>query len=671
MWVPRRPPRWGMSRRSRTPPRPIPRGDVWRPTDRLPLNCVFRLPLFLRRPPAIRTGFCDIRRHIVSPGVAKTLYTTMKGSRSRRIGPGGRPTPRTARISGAGTAALHRNPCALSQRRSMSSLATQRILHTFGDRAQTQALRQPNRGARDRGVVLVARRCRRRTNGRSSARAPSRAGGTSGSSCRCRSRRSTATRRAGEPRHLLLDEVEVAEDRGLGDLEHEAARPAARAGAGPRRRHRRAARRRDSRADRLTATLNGRPGRCHCAHSATAWSSTRHVKRRTRLDVSTRPMKSRGLQQPARAGAATARALRRPRARRSRGRTAAGSARSNWSSSSAVRSSATRLSRSFVGHRALIARLAVPTHRAAPRLRLIHRDVGVLQQLVERGAVFGMAREADAAADREAHAVDLDGLRGDGEQSLADRCGRRAVAQKDRKLVAPEARHRVVGRAPEPRSRAASRAALRRRTAWPRPSLTSLKWSRSMSITAKLPARPPDSSSSDTRSCSSTRFGNPVSGSCSAAISFRAACAAISAYKRAFSMLVLMVCAYVRSSCRSRSVSRTRARNRTDSAPIWPSRPCNAASTRVSSHPAPRCVHAVHSGVGREAVFECEDATPTARPSRRPRCRYTPARARPGLAGTASAAPRRPRTTTAARVSATSATARSSSRLISWLVASS
>ena len=161
--------------------------------------------------------------------------------------------------------------------------------------------------------------------------------------------------------------------------------------------------------------------------------------------------------------------------------------------------------------------------RAAAALALVHRHVGVLEQLDRRLRVVGEQRDADAGLDVELRAGDLERLR----QPRGDLVGGVArgglalravgqVGQQDQELVAAEAREHARLGPSTARSHGAPaiRRSSRSPAPWPKESLTSLKLSRSTSSSAT--ARPERAQRFTQRRSSASswaRLGSPVSGS--------------------------------------------------------------------------------------------------------------------------------------------------------------
>jgi hypothetical protein len=116
----------------------------------------------------------------------------------------------------------------------------------------------------------------------------------------------------------------------------------------------------------------------------------------------------------------------------------------------------------------------------------VHRNIRSLQKGVGVCSVLREQGDADARSD-----IDGDGLQADGCFERAEQLVRRRACclgpaerrQQDRKLVASQARDRVAG-AQGPRQSLADMGQQRSPLWWPRVSLTSLKRSRSMSMTA-------------------------------------------------------------------------------------------------------------------------------------------------------------------------------------------
>ena len=87
----------------------------------------------------------------------------------------------------------------------------------------------------------------------------------------------------------------------------------------------------------------------------------------------------------------------------------------------------------------------------APGLRalgLVHRDVGVLHQLLVVAGVLGEQRDADARGDAQVQALDRERLRDRAEDLVGDHLGLRDVAQaaeQHAELVAAEPRRGVAG----------------------------------------------------------------------------------------------------------------------------------------------------------------------------------------------------------------------------------
>ena len=127
------------------------------------------------------------------------------------------------------------------------------------------------------------------------------------------------------------------------------------------------------------------------------------------------------------------------------------------------------------------------TNRPLPsRLGVVHRDVGIAQQLL--GVVVRLREgHADAGGDMRVAAVEherlLEGL-GDRRRDALHVAAIADALEQDRELVAAEARHRV--RRPRALHRGAGRRVCSSRSpaSWPRESLTFLKSSRSRNITA-------------------------------------------------------------------------------------------------------------------------------------------------------------------------------------------
>ena len=156
---------------------------------------------------------------------------------------------------------------------------------------------------------------------------------------------------------------------------------------------------------------------------------------------------------------------------------------------------------------------------AAALLGRVHGDVGALDQRLDAGAVRGVAGHADAGVDLERQALDRERLAQPGQQLAGDDVGVAGAAQ--REAAARRTRRRRGGRPCRPRrasarSRRATSSSSRSPAWWPSVSLISLKWSRSISITAEaMSARRPAPIACSMRSRKSVRLGSPVSASCS------------------------------------------------------------------------------------------------------------------------------------------------------------
>ena len=138
--------------------------------------------------------------------------------------------------------------------------------------------------------------------------------------------------------------------------------------------------------------------------------------------------------------------------------------------------------------------------------------------------------------------------------------------------------------------------------AWPRVSLTCLKWSRSTRSSAQSP---PVSMASRVRVCSRVRFGRPVRASWAASCALRSACRRISPKSRAFCSPRVTPCRNVDRTCWSRSLAAGgRPVKPRRSTPSSPSRP-SSGSTR---HVVPRSSRPLLEG----------RASQSARGSRRP-----------------------------------------------------
>ncbi len=153
----------------------------------------------------------------------------------------------------------------------------------------------------------------------------------------------------------------------------------------------------------------------------------------------------------------------------------------------------------------------------AALLGLVHGDVGVAQQLVDAACAGARRRRCRSTGET------FSGFSpaATGGQERAQRAARPARPRRPRRRTRAGRARRTRRRRGAPRcppcgpsARAARRrrAAARRRSPWPSVSLTPLKSSRSMNITATWPT-PPISSASRTRCENSARLASPVSGS--------------------------------------------------------------------------------------------------------------------------------------------------------------
>ena len=225
----------------------------------------------------------------------------------------------------------------------------------------------------------------------------------------------------------------------------------------------------------------------------------------------------------------------------------------------------------------LVAVGAVVREGAAGVLGLVERDVGALEQLVERGRVR-TARRRCRRCPRPTGAGRRRPPARRARAAARPRARRRPRPARSRR-AAPRTRRRRGGRrrppaARRPRSAARPGAAAGRRSAWPRVSLISLKWSRSTMSRADCVPRSASAAIVRTAcSCSRLRLPRPVSASCEASYALASACERISPYSRAFCSVLLMACASVRSTCCSRRRSSTGPRNPSCSMPMRALRP--------------------------------------------------------------------------------------------------